>query len=94
MMVLSATKVKSSLAKKGFISENGDHLFFHYRDRQGRKTSAWTKISHSATDIKEPLIKKMAKQTQLTKEEFVDLIKCPLTRDQYEAILKKKGIIQ
>ena len=80
MTVLSATKVKSSLKKKGFTPEEGDHVFFHYLDDKGRKTSAWTKISHSATDIKEPLIKKMAMQTQLTKAEFIDLINCPLSK--------------
>ena len=70
MAVLDASKVKRSLKKKGFVEENGDHYFYHYLSDCGKKTKAWTKVSHGATDIKDPLIKKMAMQTQLTKEEF------------------------
>lgn len=94
MPILDALKVRKSLVKKGFIPEEGDHYYFHYLDDRGKKTKAWTKISHSADDINNPLIKKMAMQTQLSKEEFLDLVNCPLSKEQYRDILREKGILE
>jgi hypothetical protein len=34
----------------------------------------------------------MAKQCFLTNSEFVDLMQCPLSREQYEEILRQKGL--
>ena len=90
---MKASKIQKNLKKKGFTEERGDHLYFHYYDEKGNKTIAWTKLSHSANEIGEPLISQMAKQTQLSKPEFERLINCTLSKEDYNSILKKKGIV-
>ena len=36
--------------------------------------------------IPDNLISQMAKQCKLTKQQFVNLVDCPLSRDQYENV--------
>ena len=90
---MKARKVKNALIKKGFKQVPGDHQYFHLYDDNGNKTIAWTKISHSADEIREPLISQMAKQTQLSKNEFKQLIECTLSKEGYKQILRRKRII-
>ena len=92
-MVLRAADVEKSLCKKGFVKKGGDHRFFVYQTQEGLDTPIQTKISHSATDIDKKLIALMAKQCMLKKDEFVDLVKCPLSRESYEKILTGKCVI-
>ena len=92
-MVFKAVEVEKALCKKGFAKRGGDHRFFTYQTMDGRETTIQTKISHSATDVDKYLISAMAKQCELSKVEFVNLIKCPLSRERYESILKDKCVI-
>lgn len=92
-MVFKAIDVEKALCKKGFVPKGGDHRFFIYQTQDGLDTTIQTKISHSAIDIGKGLIALMSKQCVLRKEEFVNLIKCPLSRDRYEEILKEKKAI-
>ena len=85
--------VEASLKKKGFQQREGDHSFFTYhRSSDNKKTSVFTKTSHGATDIGDSIIGKMAQQCQLIRNDFLDLVDCPLNRPGYEAKLKTKGI--
>ncbi len=92
MAVLDAKNTLKNLKKKGFleaINKSEDHkwLEFWIEDR----LIAQTKISHGASDLGDFLIKAMSRQCYLSKEQFMDLAKCPLSQDEYLKILKEKG---
>lgn len=93
MAVLDPEKVKSSLLKKGFTEENGDHHFY-ILFIGGKQTIVRTKVSHNKQDIGDGLISAMSKQLFLKKKQFLDLINCPLSKEKYIKILKNKGKIE
>jgi len=90
------SQVQSGLNKKGFTENSADHYKYIYYTIAGKKTSIWTKISRGTNhkDISRDNLKRMASQCHLTLMEFFDLIKCPLSREDYELklIKKKKNI--
>lgn len=92
MTSLKPNKITSALRKKGFQVSQTDHTCFTlYVD--GLKTPIWTKISHSARDIGEPLIKKMSRQICLDKNNFIEFVNCGLTSEGYIELLLKDGIV-
>ncbi|MGA2876390.1 MAG: type II toxin-antitoxin system HicA family toxin [Nitrososphaerales archaeon] len=91
MTVLKSNEVIKGLTKKGFRKAEGDHahLVLHSGDKM---TSIRTKVSHgSKGEINDSLISKMSAQIKLEKTEFVDLVKCPLSQEQYFVLLKDRG---
>jgi hypothetical protein len=53
---------------------------------------AKTKTSHgSGGDISDDLLARMAKQCGVTKGQFLKLVDCPLTRQEYEELLRAAG---
>lgn len=93
MTVFKSRKVVSSLKRKGFIEEPGDHMTYTLCDENGQLTSIWTKVSHNGQDIDRYLIKQMSRQTRLSKEDFEDLINCPLSKEMYIKKLKEKDLL-
>ncbi len=94
MSVLDPKRTYRNLKKKGFTestTKSVDHkrLEFHYNG----KWVLSTKISHNATDIDNFLIKQMAVQCRLTKDEFRSLALCPLSKEDYLEILLRKGLL-
>jgi len=91
-MVLNSTKTYKNLRKKGFVDAPGDHKFLHFY-HDGRFVLS-TKISHGGThDLNDYLVKKMAIQCKLDKEDFVALANCPLSKEVYVEKLTKSGMI-
>jgi hypothetical protein len=88
-------KVEEALLKKGFEDKEGDHHFFIYHTLQGKKSSIRTKTSHTPKmkEISDAILAQMAKQCRLNKQDFMNLIDCPLSREQYEARLTENGEI-
>ena len=86
-------KVEASLTKKGFERVEGDHHFFLYVTLEGKKTTIRTKTSHTPKmkDIPDNLLSQMAKQCKLSKTDFFRLLDCPMSREEYEEILKMKN---
>ena len=78
------SEVERSLGKKGFIAGSGDHNYFHYHSKLGKKTSVFTKTSHGSKEISDNLLAKMSRQCGLSRSDFELLIDCPLSRDSYE----------
>ncbi len=78
--------VEATLEAKGFRRVEGDHHYFVYFTRDGRKTRARTKTSHSpkVRDIADNLLGQMARQCSLTKPDFLRLVDCPMGRDEFE----------
>lgn len=85
--------VKKSLLAKGFRARQGDHCYFNYYSRAGKKTAVFTKTSHGAREIDDNLLSRMARQCKLSNKDFGLLIDCPLDRDAYESRLVEKGAI-
>ncbi len=89
------SEVEAGLLKKGFKSTKpgSDHNWFVYADAAGKKAiGARTKTSHGrGFDLDDSLLAQMARQVGLTKKQFLDLVDCPLSRDDYEKLLKEAG---
>ena len=86
-MPRSRKDVEATLKKKGFQETEGDHHFFVYHTKKGKKTLAKTKTSHGMKDISDDLLSQMAKQCKLSNRQFLDLVDCSIDRDDYEGIL-------
>lgn len=84
--------VDAGLLNKGFQPQPGDHNYFVYVALDGKKTVAKTKTSHGrGFDIGDSLLGMMARQCALTRAQFLKLIECPLSRKDYEDILRQAG---
>ena len=90
MTVLKANKVINSLTKKGFKPDNRGHKFLFYYAK-GKRTSIFTYVSWGSNEINDYLIGKMSNQVRLEKDQFIDLIECPLSEEAYRELLTKKG---
>ena len=88
-------KIESALLAKGFRSSEGDHHYFIYYTKDGKKTPIKTKTSHSRKmkDIPDNILTEMAKQCRLNSSQFKNLVDCHLTQAEYEQLLQKQGEI-
>ena len=95
-MKVSRTDVESNLPKKGFVrNEKGHHIFFHFWN-EGKATSVFTKISHTKKhrDIDCGILSAMRKQLKLdNNKDFVALVECPMSLQQYQEVLKTKKLL-
>ena len=93
--MLKRREIENALKRKGFRQSNGHHKFFIYFTKEGKKTIVSTKTSYGTghSDIGSELVNRMARQCKITSREFTDLVKCSLSRDQYELELEQQGAI-
>lgn len=95
-MTLSKNKTYKNLKKKGFIdsiSHSDDHKYLEYFAED--KLVLYTKISHgSSKDLSDYLIHQMSSQCKLTKQQFFDLVNCPLSKEMYLQILEENGYLE
>lgn len=85
--------VEKSLLNKGFLAGGGDHNYFFYHTKVGKKTIVRTKTSHGSREIDDNLLAQMAKQCKLSNKDFGLLVDCPLSRDEYETKLVSAGAV-
>ena len=81
--------IDAALCKKGFrLETDGDHVCYFLRG-----SNVKTKVSHGAMGdtIGTNLISRMARQLHLTKQQFLNLIDCPLDEENYRSILRRAG---
>ncbi len=94
-MKVDRAEVNKNLPKKGFRKEtSGRHIYFHH-EYQGQETGVYTYISHSAKqkDISGDLLLSMRKQLRLESiKEAVDLIVCPIDKEDFNRILVENGV--
>ncbi|MGZ9083660.1 MAG: hypothetical protein ACXW3U_16425 [Rhodoplanes sp.] len=86
-------EVRSGLAAKGFIvDEQRRHIIFVYEDLEGRTTTARTLLSHASagSDISDNLLGRMARQVGLASRDFVRLIDCPMSRNDFDAVVTER----
>ncbi|MDG6222328.1 MAG: hypothetical protein QCH99_03600 [Candidatus Bathyarchaeota archaeon] len=91
MATLRVRDVINGLCRKGFQPSNSHHkyLIFYFN---GKKTVVFTKVSHGGNQIGDDLIDKMSIQVKLEKNQFVDLVNCPLSYEQYVNELRQQGV--
>ena len=87
-------EVEKSLLAKGFRAKEGDHTYFNYYSKAGKKTAVFTKTSHGAREIDDSLLSRMSRQCKLSNKDFGLLIDCPLDRDTYETKLIAQGAVE
>jgi molybdopterin-guanine dinucleotide biosynthesis protein A len=82
MSLLKCDKVKSSLKKKGVCTVSGrqKHVVYTFCHK-GELQAISTHMSHNNQEINDFLQKEMAKQMPLTKSEFIEFIKCNITKE-------------
>jgi hypothetical protein len=95
-MTLNKNKAYKNLKKKGFIDSdktNCDHKYLEYFT--DGKLILWTKLSHGSNkDLDDYLIKQMSYQCKLSKQQFADLVNCPLSNEDYKKILGEQGLLE
>lgn len=81
-------KVTNALTSKGMVSgENHHHMF---RKNVDGVTTLVTRISHSSKEINEHLAGLMARQCCLQKAEFWNLVDCPLSEAEWDALVRER----
>lgn len=94
-MTRDKSEIEAGLLRKGFTPTHpgSDHNWFIYVSLDGRKAKgARTKTSHGrGIDLGDNLLAQMARQVGLTKKQFLELVDCPLSRADYEALLRAAG---
>ncbi len=91
-MLKDARDVISGLQRKGFRPKENDPTFLHLWV-DGKKTSIYTKVSHGEKEIHDKLLATMARQVKLVKRQFLELVDCPLTLNEYVRGLRRDGHI-
>jgi hypothetical protein len=87
------TDIERGLKNKGFMLTESHHHYFIYHSVAGKKTTVKTKTSHGQREISDDLIAKMAQQVKLNRSEFLDLVDCSLSRQDYEDKLISVGLV-
>ena len=91
-MKKDARKVIQSLLKKGFIKKQGAkhalYIFFY-----GGKKICDTFMSRNDQDINDYLLEKMGSQIFLSKSDFIKLVDCPMSEEEYIKILESKDLL-
>lgn len=95
-MKIDRKDMEANLPKKGFErNKSGDHIYFHHIYK-GKKTAAYTKLSHTKKmrEITGNLLTTVQRQLRLNgAKEVVELVNCPMDGDKYNSILIRNGII-
>ena len=92
MAVRGKREVETGLKRKGFRQDDGDHHWYFYWTAEGKKTTVRTKTSHGSTkDLGDGLLKEMARQVRVTKLQFLELVDCAMTREEFEGALMDGG---
>lgn len=96
MRALPRDDIEIALNKKGFEMEDSrDHRFWFFLYK-GQRTEIRTKTSRGSKykDYPIGLLKRIKEQLRLDSlNQLKDLVECPIDKEDYEEILKKKGII-
>lgn len=84
--------IETGLCSKGFVLRvDGDHRFFDF-ELDGKR-HFFTKVSHGTKEISIQLLTKMARQCHLSKAEFLNLVDCPMSKEEYEKNLRDNKIV-
>ena len=91
-MQLERRDVLTNLEHKGFEKKEGKkHTVLIYHNKEGKKTVINTIVSRGTKckSLGNDLVGTMAKQCGLTTPQFVSLIDCSMSRDDYDHLVKE-----
>ena len=93
-MPLDKRKVASALTSKLNCKESGgDHVFYSV-EWEGRQV-AYTKMSRgSRREISDSLVGQMARQLQVKRRTFEEIVRCTKYLDDYIAELRAAGVLE
>ena len=91
-MIRNAGKVRQSLIKKGFMKEERAKHAYYIFSYKGREICS-TFMSRNNQDIYDNLLSSMAIQLHLSRHDFIRLIDCPLSEEDYIKILKDNDLL-
>ena len=93
MAIVKRKDLEAALLRKGFrrASNHHNHFWFYYR---GRKTRIKTFTSHGKREYDDWLLTQVKKQLRVTKNQLMDLIKCPMSEEEYTQHLIDMGHLQ
>lgn len=92
--VFEGRDLSSGLCKKGFFRNvTGKHIQFFLENNDAHESGIVTMMSHGmlGKTISANVISQMAKQCQLSKNQFIELVDCRLSEKEYRVILREKG---
>ncbi|OQA17299.1 MAG: hypothetical protein BWY64_02147 [bacterium ADurb.Bin363] len=85
---------EKALLKKGFQEYTTHHKMFLFYWK-GKKTDIRTRISHGEKDFDDSLLNQRKKQIKLnTKQQIIDFINCPMSKEYYINFLINIGKIK
>jgi hypothetical protein len=88
--------IEKSLAKKGFVKEEGRNHRLWYFFHEGIKTGIRTPISRGSgyRDYPVSLLKRVQAQLRLDSlRQLDDLLRCPMGGGEYTELMRNKGVI-
>lgn len=83
-----AGDVASALQAKGAVPSETHHTI--YRLEIDGVVTLVTRISHGARQLDDYLLGMMAKQCALRKAEFLDLVDCPMSAEDWESLVRER----
>jgi hypothetical protein len=87
-------KIERACLKLGFkLDVSRHHRILTFQKVKKRDTLAYTYLSHGNKDYGDRLLSEVANQLYLSKKELLRFIDGEMTREEYENILRIKGII-
>jgi hypothetical protein len=92
MTEIHVSRAITSLTSKGFIEQNTHHRML-WLVVAGRKTPIHTWISHNQRRIDDWLMSQMSKQLHLTKKQFIALVDCTLSEEEYVRMMRVGGFL-
>jgi hypothetical protein len=87
-----AREIRSALKSKGFRQSNTDHEVYHLYIGN-KKSTVRTYVSFGSKEYGDNLLGFMSRQLRLRRGELNELIECPLSEEQYVALLVERGEI-
>lgn len=91
-MPVRTADIDRSLPRKGFEREVSRHVYFKFRYR-GMDWGISTSFSHGEREVGDHLIGLMARQVKLPKADFLRLVQCPMSAEEYLAHLVSEGLV-
>lgn len=89
-------KIEKALRKKGFVKKEGSNHRVYILSVDGLKTSISTIISRGSgyKVYSASLLGQMKGQLKLTNKQLLDLIDCPLSKEDYMNHLSNMGLLK
>jgi hypothetical protein len=88
MTVRTADSVSDALVHKGMTPDNEHHVMF--TKTVDGVTHLITRISHGARELDDHLLSLMGKQCALYLKEFVRLVDCPLSEEEWDNLVRAR----